>query len=91
MMLQRLVQTTVSSIRTVSRVPETSSEADGLEEVKVRLESQLNCVEEEDEEVLMYIYCYLVCDILKEKICRLSCLLVKVGIRLAIQLNPLNL
>ncbi|CAI8017245.1 hypothetical protein GBAR_LOCUS10502 [Geodia barretti] len=47
-MLQRLVQTTVSSIRTVSRCPETRDP--GLDGVKVKLESQLECVEEEDEE-----------------------------------------
>ena len=45
-MLQRLVQTTVSSIRTVSRCPEAREL--GLEAVKVKLESQL---EEQDEEV----------------------------------------
>ena len=48
-MLQRLVQTTVSSIRTVSRCPEARDP--GLDGVKVKLESQLECVEEEDEEV----------------------------------------
>jgi hypothetical protein len=46
-MLQRLVQTTVSSIRTVSRCPEAREL--GLEAVKVKLESQL---EEQDEEGL---------------------------------------
>lgn len=47
-MLQRLVQTTVSSIRTVSRCSDTSEA--GLEGVKVKLESQLEDVEEEEEE-----------------------------------------
>ena len=59
-MLQRLVQTTVSSIRTVSRCPETRDP--GLDGVKVKLESQLECVEEEDEEVYVCLETFIVAE-----------------------------
>ena len=49
-LLQRLVQSTIPSVKTASRCP-AASEA-GLEGVKMKLEAHLGSLEEEEEEVM---------------------------------------